>query len=201
MSGLSTPEPGARRMTLAEWGDLGDDESGELVDGALVEEEVVGAVHDIVAAWILWALMSWIVPRGGYAGLSDTRFAVTPRRGRKPDLYVYFAGRKPEPRGLVTVPPDVMVEIVSPRPKDARRDRVDKRADYAAFGVTYYWIVDPQLRILEIHELGSDGRYVCSASASVGLVDRVPGFDGLVLDLDALWARVNEIEPERDDPA
>ncbi|MEP7124936.1 MAG: Uma2 family endonuclease [Byssovorax sp.] len=137
---------------------------------------------------------SWLGPGGGFVLISDTRFGVAPRRGRKPDVSVYFAGRKPPAHGLVTTPPDIMIEIVSPRPKDARRDRVEKTNEYAAFGVRFYWIVDPALRSLEIFELGTDGRYVKALGAASGIVDPVPGCKGLTVNLDALWDEANRLE-------
>lgn len=58
---------------------------------------------------------------------------------------MYLPGYPPLPRhGAVRVPPDVAVEVVTPTPRDVRRDRVEKVDDYAAFGVRYYWIVDPE---------------------------------------------------------
>jgi Uma2 family endonuclease len=186
--------PDEPEMTLAAWADLDEDEPGELVDGRLVEEEEVGALHDAVAAWFVWVLMSWLGPRGGVVLVSDTRFGVAPRRGRKPDTSVYFPGRKPPAQGLVKTPPDIMIEVVSPRPKDARRDRVEKTNEYAAFGVRYYWIVDPALRTFEIFELGADGRYVKAVGAADGTVAKVPGCEGLTIDLDALWARASVLE-------
>ena len=181
-------------MTLAEWANLDQDEAGELVDGRIVEDEQVGVEHDIAGAWLIWMLRSWLAPRGGFVGMSDTRFGVSPARGRKPDAYVYLPGRKPSREGLVTVPPDIMIEIVSPRPKDARRDRVEKMREYAAFGVRFYWIVDPAIRTFEILELGADGRYAHAVSATEGAIDPVPGCAELVVDVDALWAKLDELE-------
>jgi Uma2 family endonuclease len=189
-------QAGVPEMTLAEWADMDEDEPGELVDDRLVEEEDVGALHDVVAAWFVWVLKSWLGPKGGFVLISDTRFAVSPRRGRKPDISVYFSGRKPPAQGLVTTPPDIMIEVVSPRPKDARRDRVEKTNEYAAFGVRFYWIVDPALRSLELFELGADGRYVKALGAADGFIEKVPGCDGLTLDLDALWGEASRLEAE-----
>jgi Uma2 family endonuclease len=198
MTELSTADTSARAMTPAEWADLDEDEPGELVDGRIVEDEEMGAEHDIVGAWLIWALRSWLASRGGFVGMSDTRFGVSPTGGRKPDTYVYLPGRRPPRRGLVTVPPDIMVEVVSPRPKDARRDRVEKMREYAAFGVRFYWIVDPAIRTVEILELGAEGRYMHAASAADGKIDPVPGCDGLSLDLDALWAEVDRLDADDD---
>jgi Uma2 family endonuclease len=183
-------------MTLAEWADMGEDEAGELVDGMLVEDEDVGYLHDAVGAWLAHLLFGWARPRGGSVAVSDARFGVAPRRGRKSDLSVYFSGRRPPAHGLITVPPDVMVEVVSPRPKDARRDRVEKMNEYAAFGVRFYWLVDPALRTLEIFELGADGRYTRAVGVTGGVVDPVPGCEGLSMDLEALWALVDQLEAE-----
>lgn len=185
-------EPG---MTLAQWADMDEDEPGELVDGRLVEEEEVGALHDAIVAWLIGVLAQWLGPRG-LVLVSDTRFGVSPRRGRKPDAAVYLPGRKPPAHGLVTTPPDVMIEVVSPRPKDARRDRIEKMNDYAAFGVRFYWIVDPALRTFEAFELDADGRYVKVIGALDGVIERVPGCEGLAIDLDALWAIADRLESE-----
>jgi Uma2 family endonuclease len=202
MSHLSTADTSARTMTLAEWAELDEDEPGELVDGRIVEDEEMGAEHDIADAWLIWMLRSWLASRGGFVGVSDTRFGVSRTRGRKPDAYVYLPGRKPPRRGLVTVPPDIMIEVVSPRPKDARRDRVEKMREYAAFGVRFYWIVDPAIRTFEILELGADGRYAHAASATEGKIDPVPGCVDLILDVDALWAELDglDVEKAEDEP-
>ena len=59
-------------------------------------------------------------------------------------------------------------------------------------------MLDPEARVLEILELGDDGRYVHTQAASDGQV-QVAGFDGLTLDLAALWAEVEEFLSEDDE--
>ena len=182
-----------REMTLDEWAALDEDEPGELVDGRLEEEEVPDYGHEVCVAWLLRVLGNWLVGKGGFAAGSDAKFAIAPRRGRKPDVTVYLpGGRVPPRRGVVRVPPDIAVEIITSTPRDVRRDRIDKMRDYAAFGVRWYWLLDPDTRTLEVCEL-RDGLYAWVLGASAGRVEAVPGCDGLALDLDALWAELDRL--------
>lgn len=189
MQALPT-KPAPRRWTLDQWAALDEDESGELVDGVIVEDEMAGWAHEVVVTWLLLLLGGWARGHGARVAGSDLRIAVSPSRGRKPDIVVYLAGalRPSAERGPVRVAPSIVVEVVSPSPSDARRDRIAKLDEYAAFGVSWYWIVDPELRTLEIFERGSDGRYVRAIGTATGRLADVPGCAGLVLDIDALWA-------------
>src|SRR5215471_1964697 len=82
------------------------------------------------------------------------------RRGRMPDASAYLpGGAKPPLRGLVEVPPDIAIEVVSATPKDMRRDRIEKMSDYADFRVRFYWLIDPVARLLEVYELEDGGLY------------------------------------------
>ena len=179
-------------MTLAEWAALDDDVEGELVDGVLEEEEMPSFLHEMIVGWLIEVLRGWARRRRGRVAASEVKIAVGPRRGRKPDVSVYVPSQMPRPADtLITVAPYLVVEVASPRPRDTRRDRIDKLGDYARAGIRYYWIVDPQLRSLEVFELDRSGRYVVALTATAGR-RRVPGCPGLMLDLRALWREVHE---------
>ena len=195
MSQMLFVDPVPAEMSLAEWAALPEDESGELVDGRLVEEEVPDVVHELCAGWLIQVFRNWAAPRGGVVLGSEVKYALGPRKGRKADVSVFLT-RKPNARGPVSIPPDVMIEIVSPSPRDGRRDRVEKLAEYAGFGVRWYWILDPQLRSLEIFELMPGGKYMHAHGATGGVVGDVPGCEALVLDLDALFAEMDALERE-----
>ena len=181
-----------RRMTLEEWIGLGEDEPGELVDGMLEDEEVASWAHELTVSWLIGTLRAWIVPRGGFVLGSETKLAISPTRGRKPDVVVFMsAASLPARRSSATgVAPDIVIEVVTPTPRDGRRDRVEKKPDYAAFGVRQYWIVDPELQTVEILAREPEGRFVELLAASRG-THAVPELEGLVLDLDALWAELH----------
>jgi Uma2 family endonuclease len=197
---VSLDRPPPEPMTVEEWADLPEDTEGELVDGRLVEEEMPDAIHETVVSEFIVALSTWVKPRNGRVYGSELKFRIRPRRGRKADLSLYLSGRRPEPRGAVRTQPDVMIEVVSPRPRDGRRDRVEKVEDYAEVKVRYYWILDPELRTLEILELGADGRYARALGASEGRV-QIPGCEGLILDLDELWKEIDRLlSPSAADP-
>ena len=43
-----------------------------------------------------------------------------------------------------------------------------------------------------------NGRYVHALGATSGVIEHVPGCEGLVLDLDALWEEVERLAPKED---
>jgi len=182
----------ALELTAEQWTALPEDEPGELVHGQLAEEEVPDLVHEIIVVWFTATLRAWLGKRGFVAG-SEVKFTLGPRLGRKPDvsLFLKTEGRPPR-RGAIRSPPHLMIEVISAGSRDVRRDRIDKPSEYASFGLNHLWLVDPDARTLECFALGPDGLYVRSFAASEGTIE-VPGFDGLVLDLDALWEETDEL--------
>lgn len=181
------------RMTIEQWANMAEDEPGEFVDGYLVEEEVPDFLHESVVAWLVFTLRSWGKPRKAFVFPSELKYAVSERRGRKPDVSMYAPSVHTKNVNLTREPPLLMVEVLTPTARDVRRDRVEKMTEYAQFGVRSYWIVDPKNRYIECYELSKDGRVFLSATAAQGQLE-VPNFDDLVLDLDELWSEVDRVE-------
>jgi Uma2 family endonuclease len=197
-----------RRMSDDEWVNMDDEEEGELVDGMLVEEEETGWLHESAAAWFIGNLAGWALPRRGLVGGSRLKYLLRPGHGRKPDVSMILPGQRLPPRhGAMRRPADVLIEVISPSPRDVRRDRIEKFGEYAAFGSRYYWLLDPTMRTFEIYELNASKRYELALGAQAGTLDAIPGCDGLVLDLDELWAELDRLSdeeeetPENENPA
>ena len=53
---------------------------------------------------------------------------------------------------------DLVMEVVSPDPRDRDRDYHEKRNEYAASGIPEYWIVDPQPQTVTVLML-ANGQY------------------------------------------
>ncbi len=186
-------ESGRRQLTADEWGLLDEDEPGELVAGAIETEEMPDAVHELAVSFLTWSIRQWLGARGFVLG-SELKVLVAPNTGRKPDISVFLPGSAPPPRrGVITAAPDIIVEVVSPSPRDERRDRVEKMAEYGAFGVRFYWLVDPALGSFEIFERTDAGPYARVVGTTSGAIDPVPGCPGLVLDVDALWTELRRL--------
>lgn len=195
---MAHPARRAPLVDLAAWAALDEEDPRELVDGVLEDPEIPTFAHDAIVSAIMLLLAAWLRPRGGFVFGATSKIATGPRSGRIPDVSAFFSGSR-RPAGadaIARVPPDVVVEVVTARPRDARRDRVAKRHDYAHAGVRFYWIVDPQLRTVEVLRLkrGKSPGYADALVASGGK-HAVPGHEGLMLDVDALWAELDRLDP------
>ncbi len=100
-----------------------------------------------------------------------------------PDLLVVTQPQHITNRGIEG-PPLVVVEILSPSTQ--RQDRGTKARRYAELGVEHYWIVDPVEKRFECHRLAGDAfRLLIDAEGETELAH--PDWNGLVIDLAALW--------------
>ena len=180
-------------VTMDQWAALEEDDSRELVDGRLEEAEVPSVVHEVIVMWLLMRLEPYFRARRGRALASGIKLAIGSRRGRLADIVCFGPDAKLPREGVVRAAPEVVIEVVSRRAQDQKRDRIAKPEDYAALGARAYWMVDPWLRTVEILELGADGRYVRAFAGAGSTLAQVPGLPDLVLDFDAMWAEIDAL--------
>jgi len=105
--------------------------------------------------------------------------------GREPD--VIFIGNESLGRlrlNRIDGPADLAIEIVSPESRE--RDEVEKLAEYEKAGVREYWIIDPENRTADFHQLGPNGRYR-ALSPGTGRYESVV-IPGCWIDIAWLWS-------------
>ncbi len=103
----------------------------------------------------------------------------------QPDLSIICDPQKIDDRGCKGAP-DLIVEILSP--STAGKDTQEKFTLYETHGVKEYWLVYPFEHVVEVFELGKDGRY--GRSKKIAGAHRMPValFPGLELDLGLVFA-------------
>jgi Uma2 family endonuclease len=173
-----------RRQDRPVWATPGSDL--ELWDGVVVEGEVPSYRHQETIHWIRTALEPWLRAKGGRIWYdADAKFGT--HDIRRPDLMAWWSGQPFDPDHAFTAVPDLAIEIVSPQPRDVRRDREEKLVDYCAHGIPHYWIVEPLHRVFEVYlrQKAERGwlyyRRFCATSGTLKV------FRDLTLDLDACW--------------
>ena len=84
----------------------------------------------------------------------------------------------------LTTPPDWVCEVLSPSTETV--DRGVNRSIYAACGVSYLWLVDPRVRLLEAFAL-VDGRWSLLATVRDQDDVAIPPFEAAPFSLGLLW--------------
>jgi hypothetical protein len=102
-----------------------------------------------------------------------------------PDLCGWRAHRLPIlPEQHVTVVPDWVCEVISP--ETVRRDRCAKRRLYAEYGVSHFWLIDPEAQTLEAFA-AHDGEWLLKDAWNSDAEVRAPPFDAISFSLADLW--------------
>src|ERR1051325_9545435 len=132
-------EKQAKRWTYEEYYALDDDQRYEIIDGELLMAPAPDTWHQ---AWLgeLYLIFGSHVraQKIGKVLLSPVDVVLDRENTVQPDIVFVAAGQLGiiQRRAIFGVP-DLLVELVSP--SSVRRDRYEKKALYASFGVKEYW--------------------------------------------------------------
>lgn len=156
----------------------------ELVRGDLLVTPSPSPVHQRISKRLYAALVDYFEARSiGEVFYAPIDVILTHQDVFVPDLLVVSDPNHISKRGIEG-PPLLVVEVLSPSTR--KQDRGLKAQRYAELGVAHYWIVDPEQRRLECHRLIEGGfRRLVDAEGDTTLTH--PDWDGLVVDLAALW--------------
>lgn len=113
----------------------------DYVDGEVIERNMGELPHARLQAE-LFLRLSQAATIGGFQVLPEIRVQVSPTRFRLADIAAWRSG--PIGQRIPTVPPFVIVEILSPEDRIVRLS--PKIQEYLAYGVERVWVVDPEER-------------------------------------------------------
>ena len=181
----SMVESGA--LTYADLAALPDDNiRREIIDGELLVSASPNTRHQVISQRLTVALGNHVAERGGGIVFhAPYDVVLSDRDVVEPDLVVVVDGQldiitEANVQGV----PALLVEIVS----DPRVDRVRKRDLYARYGVTEYWIVDPEADRVEVYRLAG-GQYGKPEILEPGESLETALLPGLRIDLSEPFAR------------
>ena len=162
----------------------GDGRRYELVDGELLVNPSPGPIHQRVSRRLQRQLEDHFHERKlGEVFNAPLDVVLTSHDVFEPDLLVVADPSHISRRGIEQ-PPLLVVEILSPSTR--RVDRGLKFRRYATLGVQHCWIVDPDEKRLECFRLAA-GEFAPVVDARGNTTLAHPDWDGLVIDLAALW--------------
>ncbi|HHH40658.1 MAG TPA: Uma2 family endonuclease [Chloroflexi bacterium] len=132
---------------------MGDIGPCELVDGRIVPMVPTGGEHGLLESEVIGHLRDFVIRHrlgwvlGGEVGIYTRR---NPDRVRGADVIFVSKERLPElPQGYLEVPPDLVVEILSPG--DRWPDVQQKVEEYFSIGVQQVWIIEPKERTVWVY--------------------------------------------------
>jgi Uma2 family endonuclease len=121
----------------------------EFVEGRIVERPLPTWEHSDVQGYLIENLRP-MGRRMGFFAVPEQRVRTRPDRFRVPDVCVVTEKPTwPANRRIVTVPPHLCVEILSP--EDTMVETLEKVREYLLFGVPWVWVIDPVTRTGQIH--------------------------------------------------
>ena len=148
-----------RKARKAFYDSIEDGQKVEFINGKTIVHSPDTVQHIQVRQRLTKLLETYATQNGLGTVLGEKALICLARNDYMPDM-VFFLPEKGDvlaPDQMRLPSPDMAVEVLSP--STSRRDRGVKFNDYAAHGVTEYWIVDPEFRTVERYGIDLFGKY------------------------------------------
>ena len=151
-------EKQAKRWTYEEYYKLDDDQRYEIIGGNLLMAPAPDTWHQDWSRKLFRLIDRFVTKNNrGEVFYAPIDIVFDEENTVQPDIvFIATPNLQIIQRRAIFGVPALLVELVSP--SSVRRDRYDKKALYARFGVKEYWIGDPANKALEILTL-KEGRY------------------------------------------
>jgi Uma2 family endonuclease len=176
---MSTAAP-KKLLTAEEFFQLPNPADGsqqELVRGEIITMPPPVGFHGVCCSETCRLLGNFVKPNHlGTVTANDTGFITErhPDSVRGPDIAYWSKEKLPEvPVGYIEVPPDLLVEVLSP--SNPSKQIRTKLKEYFARGVRLVWVIAPEDRTLTIYRTPDEGRLL-HESATVTGEEVLPGF-------------------------
>jgi Uma2 family endonuclease len=124
----------------------------EFVEGRIVERPMPTWEHSSVQGFLIETLR--IIGRSlDLFARPEQRIQTLADHFRVPDVCVVGERPDPQDRGIVTQPPYLCIEILSP--EDRAAETMEKVREYLNFGVEWVWVIDPASLTGQVHSRSS----------------------------------------------
>lgn len=143
-----------KRNEFYDW--ITEDTRAEFINGEIIVQSPAKKQHNDISANLVSLLRTYVdLHELGFLGYETVLVSLT-RNDYLPDI-CYFSSEKADhlsSNQMKFPAPDLIAEILSP--STAKVDRTVKFEDYAAHGVTEYWLIDPDTETVEQYELNGE---------------------------------------------
>lgn len=166
----------------------------ELANGRLEFLPMPTEIHEALIQFLYMALYGYVDQHTlGKVYCSGIRVRIRPGKVRLPDVVFLYKDHYHLRHNRVWDGADIVMEVVSDDPRDRERDYQEKLVDYAEANVAEYWIVDPERRVVIVHQLRNNKYEVVSeyASGQQAYSEMLPG--EFAVDVQALFSVIDEI--------
>lgn len=188
---IATLFPSQGAWTVDEYLELTDSTNRliEFTEGHIEVLEMPTMGHQLILAYLYDALKQFVSARQlGIVLFAAFRIRLTSTIFREPDIMFMRHKRRDQIEERYWTGADLVmeVEVVSDDHKSRERDFVKKRKDYAAAGISEYWIVDPlQQRIFVLKLEGDEYVEIGAFAAGQQAVSRL--LEGFAVDVTAVF--------------